>query len=245
MQNIKIVIPARYDSTRLPGKPLLKLKDREIVLHVIDRCMEAGFHKDNIIVATENKEILTLIVKNGFQAQMTSSEHQSGTDRISQVANSQAWPAETTIINVQGDEPFIPSELLKQVAQFKMNRSEFDIVTAVTPINTVEDFTNINTVKAVSTQNGAALYFTRSPVPLNRESIDDYTLAKRHVGIYAYSKKSLDEFCNYPESCLEKHEKLEQLRALDNGMSIGVTEYLAHIPHGVDTLEDFEALKQL
>lgn len=243
--NIKVVIPARYGSSRLPGKPLLLIRNKPIFWHVVQRCIEAGISINDIVIATDDQRIYDKAKKLNLPVLITSTEHQSGTDRINEVAGVLAWSAETIVINVQGDEPLIPSELIKTVAIYAVNNPNFPITTAVIPICRHEDLINPNVVKAILGAEGRALYFTRSAAPFNRDDHNDISLAYRHIGIYAYTVKSLNTFCSYPEAPLESYEKLEQLRALSNGLAIGACVFDQQLPHGVDTLKDYEIIKEI
>mgnify|MGYP000569053699 CR=1 FL=1 len=243
--DVKVVIPARLGSSRLPGKPLLKILGKPIVLHVVERCKEAGIDNSNIFVATDDKAVLFSLKNAGTQVVMTSPTHQSGTERINEVAQINKWSPDTIVLNVQGDEPMIPPSLIQSVASFAAANSHFDITTAVVKIDTEEEFSNPNVVKAILGQEGRAIYFTRSKAPVNRDLSHDLSLAKRHIGIYSYRVSALQKFCFYGEDALENYEKLEQLRALSHGMSIGATVYSGNVPHGVDTLKDFEEIKKL
>lgn len=241
----KIVIPARYSSSRLPGKPLLEISGKPIVWHVVQRCIEAGFSLDDIIVATDDMRIESILEQLDIQVVMTSNEHQSGSDRIHEVATLCNWSDEIIVINVQGDEPLIPQMLIRMVAQFAKEWPEYSITTAVTPIVSDDDLNNPNVVKAIIGNNGRALYFTRSASPFCRDNPESLDLAYRHIGIYSYRVSALREFCSHPEAPLENYEKLEQLRALSNGMSVGVTKFNTAIPHGVDTIDDYEQVKNI
>ncbi|WP_440903794.1 3-deoxy-manno-octulosonate cytidylyltransferase [Catenovulum sp. SX2] len=243
--NIKVVIPARYGSSRLPAKPLLEINEKPLFWHVVQRVLEAGILIDDILVATDDERILLKAKELDVPVVMTSTSHISGTDRINEVARLQNWTDDTLVVNVQGDEPLLPPDLVKGLTTFAVENNHFDIVTAVTPINSLDDFHNPNVVKAVVTEIEQALYFTRSPAPLNRDEPMDYSLALRHIGIYLYKVSVLSRVCEFPESLLEKSEKLEQLRALSNNLTIGVMRYLGDLPHGVDTQEDYLALKRL
>lgn len=243
--NIKIVIPARYGSSRLPGKPLLDINGKPIIWHVVRRCVEAGFSLRDIVVATDDQRIFYALTGFDMTAVMTSADHQSGSDRIYEVASICNWPDDTIVINVQGDEPLIPSELIQSVSAYAKEKPEFVITTAVTPISNAEEFTNPNVVKAILGNNGRALYFTRSASPFCRDNPTCLELAFRHIGIYTYRVAALREFCSFPEAPLERYEKLEQLRALNHGLSIGATIYHGNIPHGVDTIEDYHQIKKL
>lgn len=243
MSAVKAVIPCRFGSSRLRGKPMLEIGDYPIFWHVYQRCLETGISPQNVIVATDNEEIRAKADELGLNVQMTSEKHESGTDRINEVAQALKWSNDDIVVNVQGDEPLIPSSLISNVIAFAQNNPEVSIATAVAPITSYESFTNPNVVKAIIGEQSRVLYFTRSPAPLNREKPDSYEHAWRHIGIYAYSVSALRSFCSFPESELEKIEKLEQLRALSNDMPIGVVYYFGDVPHGVDTQEDYESIK--
>ncbi|MDW1899924.1 3-deoxy-manno-octulosonate cytidylyltransferase [Vibrio sp. Vb1337] len=243
--NIKIVIPARYSSSRLPGKPLLEINEKPVVWHVVRRCVEAGFLLKDIVVATDDQRIFDVLATLDITAVMTSTEHQSGSDRIYEVASIFNWPDDTVVINVQGDEPLIPAALIKSIVNYAKDKPEFVITTAVTPITNIEEFTNPNVVKTILGHNGRALYFTRSASPFCRDNSVCLDLAFRHIGIYTYRVAALREFFSHPEAPLEAYEKLEQLRALNHGIPIGATIYLGDIPHGVDTLDDYQHVKRL
>ena len=243
MSSIKVVIPARYGSSRLEGKPLLQLLGKPIVLHVVERCKEAGVPREDIFVATDDKRIFSILEKSGTQVVMTSDKHQSGTDRICEVANIMQWDDYAIVLNVQGDEPLIPSDLISEVAAFAAEHCEYDITTAVVPIIKMEEFISPNVVKAILGHDGRAVFFTRAAAPINRDLPQDYSLVKRHIGIYAYRVSALRRFCSYEEDTLENYETLEQLRALSHGMPIGALVYEGVVPHGIDTIEDYENIK--
>lgn len=244
-ENIKVVIPARYGSTRLHAKALLLIQGKPLFWHVVQRCLESGIALDNIVIATDDHRIMDLAENLFLPVLMTSKEHQSGTDRLCEVANALNWSSQTIVINVQGDEPLIPNLLIKAVAAFKVSQPQFSIVTAVAPLDDYDDFINPNVVKAIVGEEGRALYFTRSSTPINRSDSRDLSLAHRHIGIYAYTVESLNLFCSFPESLLERYEKLEQLRALSNGLTIGAFCFEGKVSHGVDTAADFEKIKHI
>tara|TARA_R110001583_G_scaffold17482_2_gene70649 strand:+ start:13214 stop:13966 length:753 start_codon:yes stop_codon:yes gene_type:complete len=243
--SIKVVIPARYGSSRLPGKPLLILNNKPMYWHVVQRVLEAGIDIENIIVATDDQRILENATSESIPVILTAIEHVSGTDRINEVATIKRWQDDVVVVNVQGDEPLIPSQLISDLAAFTCNNSNFSITTAVSAIKSEEDYMDPNVVKAVLGEENRALYFTRSPCPFNRNNPNNYSQAYRHIGIYAYRVGALREFCSYPESVLEACEKLEQLRALSNGMAIGALVIENAPPHGIDTQKDYEKLKLL
>jgi 3-deoxy-manno-octulosonate cytidylyltransferase (CMP-KDO synthetase) len=242
---IKVVIPARFGSSRLPGKPLLELNNKPIYWHVVQRVLEAGIAIQDIVVATDDERIIKSAVAESIPVQLTANNHISGTDRINEVALLNGWEDNVIVLNVQGDEPLIPNQLISELAEFTCNNPKFSITTAVSPIKHECDYKNPNVVKAVLGEGNRALYFTRSSSPFNRDEPMCYAQAYRHVGIYAYRVGALKEFCSYSETKLEKCEKLEQLRALSHGMSIGAIVIDDAPPHGVDTIKDYEQLKKL
>ncbi len=243
MNSVKIVIPARYGSSRLVGKPLLEINDMPIFWHVFQRCLEAGFESSDILLATDDMRIFDKALDLNIPVVMTASEHESGTDRIFEVAEQQGWNEQDIVINVQGDEPLVEPALICQLKEFACSHAEFSIATAVVPISSNDDLINPNVVKAVMGLNNRALYFTRSTCPYNREVSSDHSLAFRHVGIYAYTVGALETFCSYDEAPLEAYEKLEQLRALSNGMAIGACYFDGELSHGVDTWDDYLTIK--
>ncbi|MFS1931112.1 3-deoxy-manno-octulosonate cytidylyltransferase [Vibrio cyclitrophicus] len=243
--SVKVVIPARYGSSRLPGKPLLTLLDKPVIWHVIERCKEAGIEQADIFVATDDQRISDVLKDEGIQVVLTSSSHQSGTDRINEVVELKEWSGDTVVVNVQGDEPMIPPVLIQQLVSFTLSNPSYHLTTAVVPLRSQDDFVNPNVVKAVLGHNGRALYFTRSASPMNRDNPSDLSFAKRHIGIYTYRVSALKEFCSYAEDELESYEKLEQLRALSHGMSIGAMTFDGVVPHGIDTSDDYETIKKI
>lgn len=244
-QEFKVVIPARYGSTRLPGKPLLEINSKPIFWHVAQRVLEAGVDIDNIVIATDDIRIETKASELKIPVVMTKSEHVSGTDRVNEVAIKLGWSESTLVVNVQGDEPQIPPALIKMLIDFTKLNPHFDLCTAAVAIKNHEDFINSNVVKAIVTENNQALYFTRSAAPINRDMPEDLTSANRHIGIYLYNVKTLRVLCSLIESVLERNEKLEQLRALSNGLTIGVMKYQDEIPHGIDTEKDYLNVKAI
>lgn len=243
--DVKVVIPARYGSSRLPGKPLLMLLGKPVIWHVVERCKEAGIDRDNIFVATDDQRIIEALKDYDINVVLTSLSHQSGTDRINEVAAIESWSDDVVVLNVQGDEPMIPFSLIKNITAFTLANPHYQITTAVVPLTNQDDFTNSNVVKAILGNHGRAIYFTRSPAPMNRDNPNDLSLAKRHVGIYAYRVSALKQFCSYSEDELEHYEKLEQLRALSYGMTIGATVFNGIVPHGIDTIDDFNNIKKI
>lgn len=235
MDNAIIIIPARMGSTRFPNKPLADICGKPMILRVLEQALKTGVK--NIIAAVAEREIYDEVIKSGFNAIITDPELPSGTDRISQaLENFGSTENIEYIVNLQGDlptiEPRIIDDLLKLIAE-----NNYDIVTAVVEIAEKEEKTNPNVVKAVvswkSDNSGKALYFTRATAPHNAEEL------YHHIGIYVYTKNALEKFVKLVPSELEKTEKLEQLRALENDMTIGVLK-VDTVPLGVDTMEDLE-----
>lgn len=245
LSKVKVVIPARYGSSRLPAKPLLEINGRPIFWHVVQRAVEAGVNVANIVVATDDLRIQAKAHELSVPTVMTDVKHISGTDRVNEVANKLGWSESTLVMNIQGDEPLIPPSLIRELIEFTGSNYEYDITTAATPIENYDDFINPNVVKTVTTEHNRAILFSRSAIPLNRDKITDLSNARRHIGIYVYRAKVLRVLCNLPESKLEKIEKLEQLRAISNNLTIGVMNFNGDIPHGIDTEKDYLNIKQL
>lgn len=229
-----IVIPARFASTRLPGKPLKKIGDIPMILRVAERCMQAN--TDRVIVATDSEEILKVCEQlDGLESSMSSPELQSGTDRVAAVSK---YSLDDIVINVQGDEPFIDPELIRQLIDDLEKNPEIMMNTAMVKFDADEDPADPNAVKVATDSEGFALYFSRSLIPHDRDSSGDVEYY-RHIGIYGYRRDWLQKFAELPQTALEKAEQLEQLRALENGVRIKVikTDYK---PVSVDTEEDLK-----
>ncbi len=229
--NIKpvIVIPARFASSRFPGKPLVHLGNKPIIQHVYEAVQKLGLP---VIVATDNEMIFKAVKSFGANVEMTSDKHQSGSDRIAEVVEKLDYDV---IINVQGDEPFIQIEPLKELLQAFEDKT-VDVASLMHKIDSKDEITNPNNVKVVCSKEGYALYFSRCPIPFNRDKIDAVDYYK-HIGVYAYRKSALMDFIKLPMSKLEGIEKLEQLRFLENNYRIKMvkTNYKAI---GIDTPED-------
>ena len=235
----RVAIPARYASTRLPGKPLALLGGTPLVLHVYRAALSSG--AEEVVVATDDERIREACLAAGADVEMTGTGHPSGTDRIAEVAARRRWAPDSIVVNVQGDEPLMPATLIAQVARLLAGDPAASIATLATPIASSEDHRDANVVKVVAGYDGHALYFSRAPIPWPRDDARAFsTLAQRHIGIYAYRAAFLKQFSRLPTSSLERCEALEQLRALENGFSIAVAESLAEFPSGVDTPEDLE-----
>jgi len=244
-QSVKVVIPARYGSSRLPGKPLLELCGKPMFWHVVQKAVGAGFTLEDVIVATDDERIVDAAEGLDIPVMLTDAKHASGTDRLNEVATAKQWADDTLIVNVQGDEPLIPSILIRQLSEFASVSPQFDICTVITPLKSLGDLNNSNLVKVALGEHNRAVYFSRSPIPYHRDEPESLSDIYRHIGIYAYTVKGLRSFCSFPESQLEKWEKLEQLRALSNGLTIGVTRFDQAPPHGIDTEQDYNNIKQI
>jgi 3-deoxy-manno-octulosonate cytidylyltransferase (CMP-KDO synthetase) len=244
-----VVIPARYASTRLPGKPLLEIAGRPMIQHVVERACASGAHE--VLVATDDARIAAAVHdprRPGVPiAVMTDAALPSGTDRVAAVAQARGWSDATLVVNVQGDEPFLPEALIDQAAALLDRDAAAGIATLATPVTSLEEFLDTNAVKVVVSRDGAALYFSRAPIPWTREgapaglpSQREFGGALRHVGLYAYRVGVLRQVTRLPPSALEQCEKLEQLRALEHGIRIAVAECIERPAPGVDTPEDLE-----
>lgn len=245
-----VVIPARYGSTRLPGKPLLEIGGKPMVVHVADRARASGAAE--VIVATDHEGIAAAVARHGHQALLTRADHASGTDRIAEITAQRGYPGERIVVNVQGDEPLIEPELIRSVAQQLAAHPDAAIATAGCPLTDAAQFVDPNIVKVVLDCNGDALYFSRAPIPYARDAfsggitrIPGGLPAYRHIGIYAYRAAFLASYAQLTPAAIEQFEALEQLRALWHGHRISVA-ITAAAPHaGVDTAADLERVKIL
>ena len=236
-----VIIPARFSSTRLPGKPLMDIAGEPMIVRVCQAVASSGF--DHLCVATDDERIEKAVNSAGFQAVMTSSAHVSGTDRLQEAASIKGLEADDIVVNLQGDEPLMPVKNLIQVRDLLKANASAAVATLFVQ-ESLAEIDNANAVKLVTDRFGQVLYFSRAGIPFDRDrsqTTDD--TFKRHVGIYAYRKSALDQFVQYAEGALEKLEKLEQLRFMENGQSIVAQEALEGIPPGVDTQEDLERVR--
>jgi 3-deoxy-manno-octulosonate cytidylyltransferase (CMP-KDO synthetase) len=246
----KVVIPARYGSSRLPGKPLLTIAGKPMIAHVCDRALEAG--ADAVVVATDDERIREVVSRLGINVVMTRTDHNSGTERITEVAERQGWCASDIIVNLQGDEPLIAPASISAAAAALAGQERAGIATLAAPINKADDIFNPNAVKVVLDKNGYALYFSRAPIPWERDAFgtdggqpSTLTGYWRHIGMYAYRVDFLKRYCRWSISPLEKVEALEQLRILWHGESIAVTTIDEIPPAGIDTAEDLQRVERL
>ena len=241
--DFKIVIPARYASTRLPGKPLLDIAGKPMVVRVAEQAAKSG--ASEIVIATDFEKIVTSAKEHGFHAIMTRVDHQSGTDRIAEVAQQLNWADDDIVVNVQGDEPLIDPILIKEVAAQLASSKDAVMATACHAIHDEANMMNPNIVKVALDINGNALYFSRAPIPYPRDdSYKQNIQAHRHIGIYAYRVGFLKKYAELAVTELEKIESLEQLRVLHHGYKIAVTITKNSPASGVDTQEDLDAVRQ-
>jgi 3-deoxy-manno-octulosonate cytidylyltransferase (CMP-KDO synthetase) len=241
----RVVIPARYASARLPGKVLISIHGKPMLQWVYERTLAAGPHE--VLIATDDLLIVSAAHSFGAETVMTSASHPSGTDRIAEVARLMGWPETDVIVNVQGDEPLIPPILISQVAELLQSFPQADLATLATPIRSLREFMDPNVVKVVADLSGRALYFSRAPIPWNRDGASGslmsqrvFTQARRHIGIYAYRVGALLKLSSLPSTVLERSEKLEQLRALEHGFTIQVADAKELPGPDVNTAEDLE-----
>lgn len=243
MTAFKVVIPARYASTRLPGKPLLDIAGKPMIVHVCERALEA--EAEQVVVATDDQRIFDTVSALGIAVVMTDPNHQSGTERIAEVAEKMSWAGGDIIVNLQGDEPLIPPSYIRDVAEALASQNQAGIATLAANIVDADEIFNPNAVKVVLSQAGYALYFSRAPIPWDRGSFPDRHVIDenspthlRHIGMYAYTVDFLRRYCGWSRSPLEGIESLEQLRILwhDEKIRVKIVEQTPEA--GVDTEED-------
>jgi len=239
----RVVIPARHASTRLSGKPLALLAGEPMILHVLRIARRSGAAE--VIVATDDERIRAACAAAGAIAEMTSATHATGTDRIAEIAARRGWADDEIVVNVQGDEPLLPHSLIAQAASLLDANPAAAIATLATPIASDAEYLDPNVVKVVARADGMALYFSRAPIPWDRDgsaaspaSRERHRGARRHIGLYAYRVSALRALAAAPATVLELRERLEQLRALSIGLSIAVADAAEAPGPGVDTPED-------
>jgi 3-deoxy-manno-octulosonate cytidylyltransferase (CMP-KDO synthetase) len=244
-----VVIPVRYESLRLPGKPLLDIHGKTLLQHVWERARLSNARR--VVIATDHELIFKAAVGFGAQVVMTSANHNCGSDRIAECARILAWPDQQLIVNLQGDEPLMPAQCLEQVAALLAGEPGADAATLYWPIEHEEEIIDPNVVKVVMDRNGAALMFSRAVLPFPREFASPaVALAAgfswyRHLGLYAYRATSLQKFSETAPTSLEKSEHLEQLRTLETGGKIVLEQACLPIPAGVDTTSDLERVRNI
>jgi 3-deoxy-manno-octulosonate cytidylyltransferase (CMP-KDO synthetase) len=252
-QKVTAIIPARLFSTRLPNKLLLPLAGKPLIVWTVGQAKKAQ-NISRVIVATDSEEILRVVQANGFEAVLTSENHQSGSDRIAEVAAN--LDENAIIVNVQGDEPLISPQTIEKAVEAVLQNDAIDMATTCEPIDDIKDVLSPDVVKVVMDKNGFALYFSRSPLPFPREAVKKHgtlenalreeknllSIYRKHTGLYVYRREFLLKYTRLQQTNLETTEMLEQLRALENGARIKVVEVSEH-SIGVDTREDFERVK--
>lgn len=246
----KVVIPARYASTRLPGKPLLNIAGKPMIAHVCEKAQQSGAAE--VVVATDDERIMHTVSDLGIRAIMTRPDHQSGTERIAEVAGLCGWSGDDIIVNVQGDEPLIAPEIIQELATVLAGQQQSGIATMAAKISDFEEIFNPNAVKVVLNKDGYALYFSRAPIPWDRDGFaqedrrgSGEMAYYRHIGMYAYTVDFLKRYCQWEPSVLETVESLEQLRILWQGEAIKVKVVNKAPAAGVDTAEDLLRVEEL
>ncbi len=247
-----VVIPARYGSSRLPGKPLRELAGRPMIAHVWDRGVECGARE--VVVATDDERIVAAVEEFGGRAVMTSRECASGTDRLAEVAAREGWPDDAVVVNLQGDEPLMDAALIRRVAHGLASRPDYGMSTAAIPIREARDLFDPNVVKVVLDDASSALYFSRGPIPWVRDAFGDGSsqpgelpadqVFLRHLGLYAYRAGVLRQIAAAEPRAHERAEALEQLRALALGIEIYVVVAERAPGHGVDTEADLARVER-
>lgn len=249
----RVVIPARYASTRLPGKPLADIAGRPMILHVVERALESG--ADEVVVATDDTRVADAVDAAGHQVALTRADHPSGSDRVMEVARQRRWHDDDIVVNVQGDEPLIPPALIAQTAGLLDAGGGAPVATLCEALGDRRLLFDPNVVKVVVGRHGLALYFSRAPIPFARDEFagsartDDALPAPsrwyRHIGLYGFRISALARFVGLPPSTLEQTEALEQLRMLDNGIPIRVAQAEQPAPGGVDTPADLARVREI
>ncbi|PKO84216.1 MAG: 3-deoxy-manno-octulosonate cytidylyltransferase [Betaproteobacteria bacterium HGW-Betaproteobacteria-11] len=246
----RVVIPARWASTRLPGKPLADIGGKPMVVRVAEAAAASGARE--VLIAADDQRIIDAATTHGRQALLTRNDHLSGTDRLAEVVDRQGWMDETIVVNVQGDEPLIDPALIAQVAAALAQDRAAAIATAAHPLTAIAEFLDPNVVKVVVDEHGRALYFSRAPIPWPRDAfamgsklLPDGFMARRHIGLYAYRAGFLRHYGGLASPPAEQWEALEQLRALGHGYVIHVIDCQGRPQGGVDTPEDLARVRRL
>lgn len=248
--SFRVVIPARMQSTRLPGKPLADIGGKPMVQHVYNRAIDSGAAE--VVVATDDERVRQAVEDFGGGAVLTAATHSSGTERIDEVCKTLGWQADQVVVNLQGDEPLVPPTLISQVAAVLERAADAPMSTLCFPIHSAAELFDPHVVKVVRDANRHALYFSRASVPWDRdafavsqETLPDGTEHFRHIGLYAYRVGFLAEYVEWPPCALERMESLEQLRVLYHGRAIAVEEAAEMPGHGVDTPQDLQRVRNL
>lgn len=246
----RVVIPVRYNSSRLTGKALLDIAGKPMIQHVYERAVAS--RAESVVIATDDERIKKVAEDFGATVCMTSSEHQSGSERLAEAVVALGYQDDDIVVNVQGDEPLIPSAIISQVAQDLIDHDNIKMATLCEPIKNAEEIFDPNVVKVTMNRRGYALYFSRAPIPWARDKFplkknENFEISEhfRHIGIYAYRVGFLQEYVAWEACPLEQLEALEQLRVLWNGGRIHVAIAKEKAPIGIDTEEDLEKVRRL
>lgn len=252
---VRIVIPARYASTRLPAKPLALIAGVPMIVRVAQQALKSM--ADSVVVAVDDRRVFDVVAEHGFNVRMTSEHHMSGSDRVMEVAEQMGWPDDDIVVNIQGDEPLMPSAVVNDLCHRMQDQTDVAMATLSEPLHSEADFLNPNVVKVVVSEASKALYFSRAPIPYPRDHMFDGQLAPgsllatpslpvlRHIGLYGFRVSGLRTFVGLGESVLERIERLEQLRWLEAGNSLLVVPTLEAVPGGIDTPEDLARIQAL
>jgi 3-deoxy-manno-octulosonate cytidylyltransferase (CMP-KDO synthetase) len=246
--DFRVIIPVRFESARLPGKPLLDIAGKPMIQHVYERAKESG--AESVVIATDSDEVAAVAEGFGAKVCMTLPEHQSGTERLSEAVEALEYDDDEIIVNVQGDEPLINPDLISQVARDLSEHETVKVASICQPIKSVEDLMSSHVVKVVLNRRSFAMYFSRSPIPwqLGLKDKGEIDLTENyfsHVGIYAYRVSVLKDYINWTESPYEALESLEQLRVLWNGHKIHMSVSGKKLAHGVDTQDDLDRVREI
>lgn len=251
MTAFNVIIPARYASTRLPGKPLADIAGKPMIQHVFEQAQRSGANR--IIIATDHEQVAKVAEDFGAEVCMTAKTHNSGTERLAEVIEKLGFAEDEIIVNIQGDEPLIPPVIVRQVAE-NLAQNAVPMATLAVKIESVEEIFNPNIVKVIADKNGLVLYFSRAPIPWNRDQFSQLdqrqqaelnTTYLRHLGIYAYRASFIRQYVKWQPTVLESIEKLEQLRVLWYGEKIHLAEAIEVPAVGVDTPEDLEKVRSI
>jgi 3-deoxy-manno-octulosonate cytidylyltransferase (CMP-KDO synthetase) len=253
----QVVIPARMASQRLPGKPLVNIAGKPLIQHVYEGALQSA--AASVVIATDDARVQRVCEAFGAEVVMTSALHTSGSDRLAECAMCKAWPDDTTIVNLQGDEPLMPPQCLDQVAMLLASDPAAQLASLYWPLTTPQEILDPNIVKVVTALDGVAIFFSRSVIPFPRDCTDLQAALdnggewgcewggewKRHIGLYAWRRSALQTFSRQEPTPLERAEKLEQLRVLEHGGRIIMAQACRYIPAGVDTPEDLERVRSI
>jgi 3-deoxy-manno-octulosonate cytidylyltransferase (CMP-KDO synthetase) len=252
-RTFKVVIPARFGSSRLPGKPLADIGGRPMIVRVLERANASG--ADEVVVATDDERIVEAVSAAGGRALLTRADHVSGSDRVMEVATRLGWSRDAVVVNVQGDEPLIPPAVIAQVADLLLDDPATGVATLCEPVHEGAALFDPSVVKVVCRHDGLALYFSRAPIPYARDAFAQPGVYRsalpeggawhRHIGIYGYRVGTLEQFVALPVGLLERLESLEQLRLVERGIAIRVAPAAVPVPAGVDTDADLQRVRQL